>query len=68
MALPIFNEGVKLISLEAIAPFAYLESWDLVALVITSKFLLDFLLFLLEAISVTPFLGTFKINAKTSSL
>jgi hypothetical protein len=68
MALPIFNEGIKLISLEVIAPFTYLESWDLVAFVITSKILLDFLLFLLEVIGVTPFLGTFEINVKTSSL
>jgi len=53
VVLLIFNEGVKLISLEVIAPFAYLESWALVAPVITSKFLLDFCLFLLETIGVS---------------
>jgi hypothetical protein len=54
MALPIFNEGVKFISLKVVIPFVYLESSE-VALVIISNFLLNFLLFLLEVIGVTPF-------------
>ncbi len=50
VTLPISSRGIGLISLEVIAQVAYLRSWALVTLVITSKFLLDFRPFLLEAI------------------
>ncbi len=52
MTFPISSGGVRLISSKVIVLVTYLESWALVALVITSKFLLDFCLFLLEAIGV----------------
>jgi hypothetical protein len=52
VVLPIYNDGIRLISLEVIVPIAYLGSWALIALVITFKFLLDFCPFLLEPISV----------------
>ncbi len=51
MALPIFSEGVRLISSKVIALVGYLGNGVLVALVIAFRFLLDFRLFLLEAIS-----------------
>lgn len=51
VAFPIFSGDVRLISSKVIALIAYLGNWVLAALMITSGFLLDFLLFLLEAIS-----------------
>jgi hypothetical protein len=45
VVLPIFSGGIKLISLK-------IGSWTLIALVIISRFLLDFRSFLLEAIGV----------------
>ncbi len=57
MALPIFIGGVGLISMKVIVPTAYIGNQALVALVIVSKFLLDFHPFLLEVIgSLRPFL------------
>ncbi len=52
MAFPISNGGVGLISTEAIVPATYLGKWALMAPIIASKFLLDYRLFLLEAIGV----------------
>jgi hypothetical protein len=39
--LPIFSGVVGLISLKVIAPTAYVGSWALIVLIISSKFLLD---------------------------
>ncbi len=50
---PISSGGVRLISLEVITLAIYLGSWALIALVIAFKFLLDFRLFLLEAIGAS---------------
>jgi hypothetical protein len=66
---PHFNGGIRLISLEVIAPATYLRSWALVALVITSRFLLNFHPFLLEVIGVSnsrplPFPTHLKLTQK----
>ncbi len=53
VVLPISSGGVWSISLEVITLIAYLGNWAIIALVITSKFLLDFHQFLLEAIGVS---------------
>jgi hypothetical protein len=52
VALSISSGGVALISLKVIVPTTYLRSWALVTPIITSKFLLDFCLFLLKVIGV----------------
>jgi hypothetical protein len=52
--------GVWLISLQVIVVIIYLGNWTLVALVIASRFLMDFHLFSLEVIDVSnlgPFLS-----------
>ncbi len=67
MTFPISSGGVRLISLEVIVLVTYLGSWGLVALVITSKFLLDFCLFLLEAIGVSR-LGPLLFQVHLKSL
>jgi hypothetical protein len=48
VALPISSGGTRLISFKVIALVACLESWALVAFVITFRFLLNFCPFLLE--------------------
>ncbi len=50
VALSIFSGVVGLISLKVIASIICVGSWALIALIITSKLLLDYRLFLLEAI------------------
>ncbi len=60
VVFPSFSGGIWLISLKVIAIIIYLGNWTLVALVIASRFLMDFHLFLLEAIDVSslgPFLS-----------
>ncbi len=52
MALPISSDDIMFISLEVITPIAYLGSWALIALVIASRFLLDFCLFLLDLLEL----------------
>ncbi len=49
---PHSNGGLGLIFVESIALVAHLGSWVLVALVIASKFLLNFNLFLLQMIGM----------------
>jgi len=58
VALPISSGGLGLISLQVIALVAYMGSWGLVALIIASKFLFYFRLFLLEVIGASN-LGSF---------
>ncbi len=50
VALSIFSGVVGLISLKVIASIICVGSWALIALIITSKLLLDYRSFLLEAI------------------
>jgi hypothetical protein len=52
VVFPISSGGIGLIYLEVIALATYLGSWALITLVITSRFLLDYCSFLLEAIGV----------------
>jgi hypothetical protein len=42
MVFPIFSGGIWLIFSEVIVLIAYMGSWTLIDLVITSRFLLDF--------------------------
>jgi hypothetical protein len=55
-----FDGGIGLISLEVITLVTYLKSWALVDFVISSKFLLDFHLFLLDVIDANR-LGSFLL-------
>ncbi len=64
---PIFSGAIRLISLEVITSTIYLGSWALVTMVIASKFLLDFLLFLLKAIGVDD-LGLLLFQAHLKSM
>jgi len=64
-----FSGGIGLISLENIASTTYLGSWALVTHVITSKFLLDSCIFLLETIGANnsgplPFQAHLKLMRK----
>ncbi len=48
----IFSGGLRLISSEVIAPIPFLKSWTLITFIMTFRFLLNFCMFLLEAIGV----------------
>lgn len=53
VVLPISNGGIGLISSKVIIPTTYMGSWALIAPIVTSKFLLDFRLFLLKVKGVS---------------
>jgi hypothetical protein len=62
VAIPIFNDNIRLISLEVIVPTIYLSYWAIIALITIFRLLLDLRSFFFEAIGVSS-LGSFLFQA-----
>jgi hypothetical protein len=67
VVLSISNGGIRLISSKIITPTTYMGSWVLATPIITSKFLLDFCMFLLKAKGVSNLgLLIFQVHLKST--